>query len=268
MGDEGRLRPSAASPEPIPHVGSAATSSERCSHRIRRARRPLRLPRDRPRVGPPPPSVARSSRAPSSISASSSWFWSEPSPSRLHPTVVAPADDDFQRINLRVHQEAEPHGRREEALLRGLAVLYRGHPRDLHSPRHRDRRPRPASPRCLAGIPRGTRNPVRYQLDRPHSARKALVRQRMPGPRPDQIEPERLHDLLANLGGFRQSRHITPGRHLLPASSSSNETTSRRSDGKRADRRTILTAPPARFRSSERDAPGRSSRSLTDPQHD
>ena len=32
----------------------------------------------------------------------------------------------------------------------------------------------------------------------------------MPRPRPDEIEPERPHDLLANLGRFRQTSHLTP----------------------------------------------------------
>ena len=43
---------------------------------------------------------------------------------RPHPAIVAPADHDLQRIDLRFHQEAQPNGRGEEALLRGLAVFY------------------------------------------------------------------------------------------------------------------------------------------------
>ena len=48
----------------------------------------------------------------------------------------------------------------------------------------------------------------------------------MPGPRADQVEPKRLHDLLANLGGFRQTSHVTSRPAPAPCIDALNETRS------------------------------------------
>ena len=58
--------------------------------------------------------------------------------------------------------------------------------------------------------------PGEVPVGRPHPARETLIRQRMPGPRADQIEPERADDLLANLGGFRQTSHVTSRPAPIP----------------------------------------------------
>ena len=42
---------------------------------------------------------------------------------RLHPAVIAPTDEDVHHFDLLAHEEAQPHGRGEEALLRSPAVF-------------------------------------------------------------------------------------------------------------------------------------------------
>ena len=134
---------------------------------------------------------------------------------RLIPAIVAPADHDLQRIGLRFHQEAQPHGRGEEALLRGLAV-FNGVVAETRALRDIEIVVHVRIAALLGRHPPGDQKSREIPVGRPHPARQALVRQRVPRPRPDEIESERLHDLFANLGGFRQTSHVTPENRSLP----------------------------------------------------
>ena len=67
-----------------------------------------------------------------------------------------------------------------------------------------------ASPRCSTGAPRGTRNPVRYQLDGCFQPGNRSSDSAWP-PRTDEIEPECANDPLAYFGGFRQTNHVILG---------------------------------------------------------
>ena len=127
---------------------------------------------------------------------------------RLHPAVVAPTDEDLQRVDPLAHEEAQPHGRGEEALLRGPAVfggvVAEPRPfRDLGLVVH---------VRVAALLDRratGDEKSGEIPVGRPLPAPQSLVRQRMAGPRTDEVEPERAGDLLADLGGLGRASHVT-----------------------------------------------------------
>ena len=135
---------------------------------------------------------------------------------RLHPAVVAPTDEDLQRVDSRAHEEAQPHGRGEEALLRGPAV-FGGVVAE----------PRPfrllglvVHVRVAALLYRratGDEKSGEVPVGRPLPAPQSLVRQRMAGPRANEVESERVGERLANFGGFRQTSHVTCRRRSIAA---------------------------------------------------
>ena len=170
---------------------------------------------------------------------------------RFNPAVVAPADDDLQRVEIRADQEAESHGRGEEALLRRPPVLRRVVPepcrlRDLGLFVH----VRVAA--LLDRRPTGNQKPGEIPVGRPHPARKSLIRQRMPGPRSNQVEPERPDDLLANLGGFRQTSHVTSRPAPASCIDALNETRSGEATENSQIGGPSWLCPPARLCSSEK----------------
>ena len=133
---------------------------------------------------------------------------------RLHPAVVAPTDKDVHRFDLLAHEEAQPHGRGEEALLRGPAV-FRGvvsEPSTLGDFRL-------VIHVCVAAMfdrrSAGNQKPGEIPVGRTHPARQSFVRQRVAGPRADKIESECVDDRLAYFGGFCRASHVTPDRRTF-----------------------------------------------------
>lgn len=135
---------------------------------------------------------------------------------RLQPAVVTPTNEDLQRVDPLAHEEAQPHGRREEALLRGPAVfggvvaeprLFRDFGLIVHV-------------RVAALLDRRAPRDEKsgeVPVGRPNPARQTFVGQRMAGPRADEVQVERTDKRLANFGGFRQTSHITCRRQSVAA---------------------------------------------------
>ena len=129
---------------------------------------------------------------------------------RLHLAVVAPTDKDVYRFDLLAHEEAQPHGRGEEALLRGPAV-FRG---VVAEPATLGDFGLVIHVRIAALLDRrspGNQKPGEVPVGRTHPARQLLVRQRVAGPWADEIESECADDRLAYFGGFRQTNHVILG---------------------------------------------------------
>ena len=135
---------------------------------------------------------------------------------RLHPAVVAPADEDLQRVDSLVHEEAQPHGRGEEALLRGPAVFGGV----IAEPRPFRHLGLVVHVRVAALLDRRSARDEKsgeVPVGRPLPAPQSLVGQRMAGPRADEVEPERVDDRLAHFGGFRGASHVTSTWHPIAA---------------------------------------------------
>ena len=168
---------------------------------------------------------------------------------RFDPAVIAPPDDDVQQVHISTHEEAQPHGRGEEALLRRPPV-FRGVVPEPGRLRHFGLLVHVRVATLPGRRPARDQEPGEIPVGRPHPSRKALVRQWMSGPRPDQIKPERTHDLLANLHGFRQTRHVASKTTRIPCIEIRNETTSTEAAGNPKTGERTWSCPPAIPRST------------------
>ena len=146
-----------------------------------------------------------------------------PAPARRSSRPHARSDRGSADVGCLAHEEAQPHGRGEEALLRGPAV-FGGVVAEPRPFRHLGLVVHVRVATLLDRRAAGDEKPGEVPVGRPLPASQPLIRQRMTGPRTDEVEPERASDRFAHFGGFGRAGHVTSTgeqsprrcRHRLP----------------------------------------------------